>query len=218
MTDTRILLGIWVLLLVSGLAAAALFGQGVLRDSRHGEPVVHLDLSKETDWIAAPFRVWREGRHRLLLSSVNHDDRLVGRPFRGEIEVRIVDPSGTVVLERGYPPGSIGHAVPSNYGDVRLDSIRIRSGSLGRWALLVRVTAADAAFETVRSEVKLRTDQRELGMGGLINTVMILPAGLLLALAALVAVPLARRDHRSPLILTLSLLLALALFVRWRPG
>jgi hypothetical protein len=218
MTDTRILLGVWGLLLVSGLASAALFGQGVLRDSRHGEPVVRLDLSKETDWMAAPFRVWREGRHRLLLSSVNHDDRLVGRPFRGEIEVRIVDPNGTVVLERGYPPGSTEHVVPSNYGDVRLDSIRIHGGSFGRWALRVRVTDGDAGFETVRSEVKLRTDRRDLGMGGLINTVMILPAGLLLVLATLVAVPLARRNHRSPLVLTLSLLLAFTLFVTWRPG
>jgi hypothetical protein len=214
MTRSRILLGVWAILFASALACAALVVQGMLRDTRYGEPVQRLDLSADTDWLATPFRVWGAGRHRLILSSVNHEDRLVGRSFDGEIEIQVVNPDGRIVLQRAYPPGSTGHSVPSNYGDVTLDTIDVDGWPLRRWALLVRVSDGDPAFETVSSEVKLRKVRPELGMGGLINYAMIVPAGILLILATLVAVPLARANSRTPLILSLLSLLGFAAFLR----
>ncbi|HEX2281059.1 MAG TPA: hypothetical protein VHG52_04775 [Thermomicrobiales bacterium] len=214
MTRDRILLGSWAILFVSALAFAALVFQGVLRDTRYGEPVQRLELAADTDWLATPFRVWGAGRHRLILSSVNHEARLVGRSFDGEIEVRVVDPDGRVVLQRAYPPGSTGHSVPANYGDVTLDAVDLDDWPFRRWALLVRVSDGDPGFEDVRSEIKLRKERPDLGMGGMINYVMIVPAGILLILATLVAVPLARMNTRTPLILSVLSLLGFAVFLR----
>lgn len=213
MTRNRILLGSWTILFVSALACAAIVVQGVLRDTRYGEPVQRLELSADTDWLATPFRVWGAGQHRLILSSVNHEDRLVGRSFDGGIEVRIVDPDGRVVLQRAYPPGSTGHSVPSNYGDVTLDTVDVDDWPFRRWELLVKVSDGDPGFENVRSEIKLRKERPELGMGGLMNYAMILPAGILLILATLIAVPL-RATSRAPLILSVLSLLGFAVFLR----
>jgi len=213
MTRNRILLGSWAILFVSALACAAVVVQGVLRDTRYGEPVQRLELSAGTDWLVTPFRVWGAGRHRLILSSVNHDDGLVGRSFDGEIEIRVVDSDGRVVLQRPYPPGSTGHSVPSNYGDVILDTVEVDDWPFRRWELLVRVSDGDPDFENVRSEIKLRKVRAEVGMGGLMNYVMIVPAGILLILATLVAVPLARAISRTPLILSVLSLLGFAVFL-----
>lgn len=213
MTRNRILLGSWTLLFVLGLVCAALFVQGVLRDTRYGEPVQRLELSAETDWLTTPFRVWGAGQHRLILSSVNHDDRLVGRTFNGEIEVRVVDPDGQVVLQRAYPTGSTRHSIPSNYGDVTLDTVEVDGWPFRQWELLVKVSDGDPGFENVRSDIKLRKVRPEVGMGGLINYAMIVPAGILLILATLVAVPLARSTRRAPLILSIVALLGFAVLV-----
>ena len=212
MTRNRILLGSWAILFVSALVCASLFVQGVLRDTRYGEPVQRLELSADTDWLATPFRVWGAGRHRLILSSVNHDGALVGRSFDGEIEIRVVDSGGRVVLQRAYPPGSTGHSVPSNYGDVTLDTIELDDWPFRRWRLLVRVSDGDPSFANVRSEIKLRKVRPELGMGGLMNYAMIVPAGILLILATVAAVPL-RATSRAPLVLSVLALLGFAVFL-----
>jgi hypothetical protein len=113
-----------------------------------------------------------------------------------------------------YPPGSTGHSVPRNYGDVTLDTVEVDDWPFRRWALLVRVLDGDPGFENVRSEIKLRKVGPELGMGSLMNYAMIVPAGILLILATLIAVPLARANSRTPLILSLPSLLGFAALLR----
>lgn len=65
----------------------------------------------------------------------------------------------------------------------------------------------------MRSEIKLRKARPELGMGGLMNYAIIVPAGILLILAMLVAVPL-RATSRAPLILCVLSLLGFAVSLR----
>lgn len=60
------------------LVSMAIFIQGILRDSRAGEPVVYIDFSSPVDWVAVPFRVWGAGTYRLFISSVTTTQNLSG--------------------------------------------------------------------------------------------------------------------------------------------
>lgn len=208
-----VLLGTWGVLFAIGALCAGVFVQGVLRDHRVGEPVIDIDLSTESDWQTTSFRLWGEGDYRLILSSVNHDKRLVGRPFDGRLEVQVSDPDGRLVLNRVYDPPALDYPIPYNYGDTRLAEISLSGWPFRTWQLRTRIVGADGDFRGVRSKLKFWKERDDPGMGGLITYAMIVPAGIFLVLALLVSLPLANGGIRTPVISTGLIVAAFLLFI-----
>lgn len=198
----RTLWGAWGLSFLLALACMAVFIQGVMRDTRAGDPVIRVDFAIAPGRIEASFRVWGQRTYDLLISSVNHDASLVGRRLAAEFEIEIVDPDGKPVLHRKFPAGETGHQIPSNYGDVRLATIELDSSPLRSWTLRVNVLKPDPAFLAAQTHLKLYKRQYDPGMGGLINYAIIIPGGILLLLALIMSVPLAIGGARLPLFLT----------------
>jgi hypothetical protein len=107
----------WMLTLGLSVLCSGLFLQGVIRDTRWGDPVLRLDLSRTSDWVSVPFRVWGTGNYDLFLSTVNHQPDHVGIPLSADFEVSIVDPDDRIVFSRLFQGGTTGHVLPTNYGD-----------------------------------------------------------------------------------------------------
>jgi hypothetical protein len=193
---------IWALAFVVYLLTAATFLHGVARDTHLGEARLIMSLAQQTDWRSAPFRVWGRGTYHLLLSSVNHDENFVGRVFDGKIEVKITAPDDRPILNQIYD-AAIRHGVPSNYTDSRLAGLDLEDWPHKTWTLHARVLTADDDFQTTRSELKLRKQGEELGMGGLMNYAMMFPAGIAWLIALMSALALAKTGRRWPLLVTL---------------
>lgn len=201
------LLVAWTFSFVLALVCIGIFAQGVIRDHRVGQPVIEVDFSEPSGWKEERFRVWGEDSYKLFISSVNHDPEFVGRHLVADFQVRIDGAQGNTVFAREYYGEYLMHKVPNGYGDTALAEINISGWPWQQGVLAVRVTEPDPAFRTTRSELKLWKVQRDVGMGGLINYAMLLPGILLLLLAFAFAVPLARRGHKWPLIVTASVLI-----------
>ena len=199
----KLLWGAWVICFALALICMAIFAQGILRDLRAGEPVIHIDLSSPTDWVSVPFRVWGAGTYVLFISSVNHDLRFVGVPLTGTFEVAIVDPDGKLFFQQIYPAGSTQHVLPSNYGDSKLGAFTFDEWPFREWILKARVLKPDLHFKTAGTAIKLWKQRYDPGMGGLINYVMIILAGIFLVLAFLASLALAKKGSHAPVFLTL---------------
>ena len=200
----KLLWAAWFGSFAVALASTALFTGGILRDSRAGEPVVQIDLSSAGDWIVVPFRVWGAGIYKLFVSSVNHDSTFVGLPLAADFEIAVIDPRGKILFQQVYPAGSTGHVLPRNYGDTTLSTLELDDWPLRQWILKARVLRADPRFKTARTEVKLWKNRYDPGMGGLVNYVMIIPAGVFLVFAFIAALPLAAAGFKVPLVATLT--------------
>ena len=198
----RVLLSLWCLTFVLALGASAIFVRGLIRDYYTGDAVVRFDPAQQTEWISDSFRVWGQGSYALRLSSVNHDPVPVGRRLASEFEVLISDPRGKRVLQKTYCPGSIEHRVPDNYADTLLETLELNDWPLRSWRLQLRVINADPNFRTSRTELRLRKQRYDPGMGGLANYVMIVPAGVLLLVSFILALFLARNGTSIPLYIT----------------
>ena len=194
----------WAASLVLALACFAVLLQGVLRDTRWGEPVIPLDFSQASGWKAETFRVWGEDRYALFFSSVSHDPELAGRHLTANFQVRILGPGGNVLLDHIYYGEYLDHVVPRGYGDTRLETLEIRGKPWNPGTLQVRVREPDPAFRTTRSELKLWRVRPDDGMGGLLNYAMMMPGAVLMLLALVFAGLLAARKAIWPLITTLS--------------
>jgi hypothetical protein len=194
--------GAWLITSALGLFCAGIFAAGVLRDTRAGEPSLRIDLSAPGGWSSTPFRVWGKGDYLLFLSIVNHDRGSVGARYAGEIEALVEAPGGKVVLQRIYAGDAAAPALPLNYGDRRLGAATLDHWPLRQWMLRARVLKGDPSFGTARSQIKFWKDRPELGMGGMMNYVMILPAGIFLLLALAIALWLAGKKSVVPVWLT----------------
>ena len=198
----RVLLLFWSLSFLLAVGSSAIFIQGLMRDYYTGDPVVRFDPRQQTDWVTDSFRVWVQGSYALRISSVNHNPDPVGRLLEGEFEVMITDPHGKTVLRKTYRPGSIEHRVPNNYGDTLLETLELNDWPLRSWKLQVRVTKADPNFVTTQTEMKLRKQRYDPGMGGLMNYAMIVPAGVFLLLSLVLSLLLSRSGMVIPLYIT----------------
>ena len=198
----------WAISFSVALLAAALLLQGVLRDTRAGEPTVRIDFSAASDWKSIPFRVWGAGRYAIFVSSVNHDPALTGRALNAAFEVRVMTPEGRTYFHQRYAPGSTGHVLPDNYGDRRLALLDLDGNPLQSWLLRYRVTQPDRGFPPNMTELKLWKERPDPGMGGLMNYVMIIPALFFTLVAGILATVLAAKKHYLPLGLTVPLALA----------
>lgn len=199
---TKLLTTVWVAAIALAALSGSMFISGIRRDMRAGEPTIHTTLAAPSDWTTVPFRVWRGRSYTLFVSTVNHDPSRVGRRFDGELEVVVRRPDGRVFFENRFQGGAIPHEIPDNYGDAVLARMDLEPAWIRRWTVAVRVSRPDPEFTGLRSEVKLWSERRDPGMGGLVNYVMIIPAMFFAAIALLVALPLARRGSRTPLIVT----------------
>ena len=214
MLQQKLLLGGWALSFVLALLSGAVVAQGVLRDTRTGEPVIRLDLSKLSDWSSASFRVWGQGTYTLFISSVNHDPAFIGTPFAGTFEVEVIAPDGTSYFQQSYSGTAIEHVLPDNYGDTQLAMLELEDWPLRPWVVKARVIEPDEHFKTAFTEVKLWKQRYDPGMGGLMNYAMIVPAAVFLCIALASSLWLAVIGSKIPSILTLIVFLAaLTLFV-----
>ena len=198
----RVLLSLWCLTFVLALGSSAIFVRGLIRDYYTGDAVVRFDPGQQTDWTSDSFRVWGQGSYALRLSSVNHDPVPVGRRLASRFEVLISNPHGKTVLQKTYGPDSIEHRVPDNYADTLLETLELNDWPLRSWRLQLRVINADPNFKTSRTELRLRKQRYDPGMGGLANYVMIVPAAVLLLVSFILALFLARAGTSIPLYIT----------------
>jgi hypothetical protein len=200
---SKLLFLAWLISFPIALVLGVVSAKGILQSVRYGEPSLEVDLSRRSDWLSVPFRVWGKGRYNLFISTVNHDSTHVGAPFAGNFEVAVVDPSGRVLFQQVYPPGSIEHRLPQNYGDTALKTLEIEDWPLRRWTLKARVLVPDSRFKTGQSVIKFWKQRYDPGMGGLIYFVLIIPAGFFLLVAALCAAAIARGGSKIPIVITL---------------
>lgn len=197
-----ILLAAWFIAITLAALCVSVFVMGIRRDTRAGEPTIGVALGSPSDWRSMPFRVWQDGRYQLFVSTVNHDPSRVGEPFDGELEVLIRRPSGTVLYQQMFRGENMPHVIPDNYGDTQLALFDLDASATRQWSLAVRVVRPAEAFAGLQSEVKLWLERYDPGMGGLANYVMIIPAGFFAVVSLLVALSLARRRVRYPLIVS----------------
>lgn len=193
----------WGVTFTLALACYVVLLQGMMRDTRWGEPTIGVNFSKVSGWQSASFRVWGESRYALFFSSVNHDADLAGRHLTANFEVRILGPGGNVLLDRIYYGEYLDHEVPRGYGDTRLATLDIQGRPWRPGTLQVRVREPDPAFRTTRSELKLWKERSDPGMGGLIHYAVMVPGAVLTVLALVFAGMLAARRTVWPLVATL---------------
>ena len=194
---------VWLLALLVGIFCTGLFLQGVIRDERIGDPDVSLDLSRHSLG-SREFRPWRGEWYDLAVSSVNHAPPF-GVPFRGNVEIRLVDGSGRELLARTLDSAK-AHTRPSNMSWTQIDSIRVARNLFRRMTLSARVVEPDSRFASVVTRVHLRTRQYDPGMGGMINYIMLAPAILSLTVAAGVGANMSGRGWGTgPLRVTLAI-------------
>ncbi|MGH7694852.1 MAG: hypothetical protein ACRENH_07715 [Gemmatimonadaceae bacterium] len=192
----------WLTTFALALTCVSIVVKGVLRDRRVGEPVLSLDLARRSDWRSSRFRVWGSGTYTLFISSVNWDSTFAGAPLGAELEVAVLTPSGKPVFKRMYAARSTGLRLPINYGDSHLADVSLRDWPVRRYTLAARVLAPDEHFKTAQSVLKLYKQRSDPGMGGMMNYVMIFPAAVLMFLAVVAALSLARAGKRVPIVIT----------------
>lgn len=192
----------WLICFAVALAATGLFAHGAVRDTRIGEPAINVDPAAASGWQSAGFRVFGQGDYRLFISSVNHDPGRAGTPLEGTFEVAILDPEGNAVFEESFAGRETDHEIPGNYGDAELATLVLDDWPVRKWTLKFRVIDPDPGFKGIHTQVKLWKQRDDPGMGGLLNYVMIIPAGVFLLLALAASAALAARRRRWPLALT----------------
>lgn len=210
-----VLFGIWIVSFLLALGASAIVVAGVRRDTRAGQPVLEIDLARSSDWATVPFRLSGAARHTLLLSTVSFDSTNLGVSLEGAFEVAVVNGRGDTVFRRMYPPGASGHVLPYNYGDTPLATLALSDLPVRAWTLAARVTAPDARFAPATSELKLWKEQADPGLGGVVNYLMAIPAGIFLVVGLGAAVPLAAQKRPLPLAISL---VGMALYLGWVIG
>ncbi len=193
----------WAFCFALSILFVLIFAQGVIRDMRVGEPVLRVDLSSRSDWVSRQFRILRPGTYNLFISTVNHDERFVGEPLAGAFEVAVIAPDGKEFFQRHFSGDTTDHVLPRNYGDSKLATLELDSSLRSRWTLKARVLDADPKFSTAFTDIKLWKVRSDPGMGGLINYVMIIPAGIFMLVAFVASLVLAKQGARSALMVTL---------------
>ena len=193
----------WSSTLGLSLLCSGIVLQGLLRDRRIGEPVLALNVSERSDWRATRFRLWGEGSYRLFIATVNWDPTYVGVALAATLEIAILRPDGSAAFQQKYAPAATGLVLPINYNDAQLAELPLNDWPLRRWTLQARVLTPDARFRTAMTSIKLYKQRYDPGMGGMMNYVMIFPAGVFLTVAFLIALSLAKRGPRAPLVITL---------------
>lgn len=218
-----LLLGLWLVSLLAGVACLGFFAAGLLRDSHFGEVAVPLELGEAGPWRTEAFRLWGGDPYVLWLTTLGpqppfREDEATGRGeaergtarepterprYAGRIEVRLLSPDGASRIDRRYGGDRLEHVAGEGMAWTRLDRLRLEGSPLRAWRLEARVLEGDPRFggeEAFRTRLLLRKDRPDVGMGGLLNYVAIVPAGLFLLASLGLALALARRGGpRAPL-------------------
>lgn len=206
-TRTFTLFAAWGLCLGLGLVSAAVLLAGILRDTHFGQAELALDLGHEGGWSGSDFRVWGGGGYVLWLTSLGPqppfdpaapDPPTMAVPYQGRFAVRILEPNGNLHREWTYAGDEPAHIAGSGTTWSQLGDVTLRDLPLRTWRLEARTAAADPTFASgdLTSRLLLRPDRAEVGMGGLLNYVLIVPAVLFLALSIVPALLLVRRTGR----------------------
>lgn len=188
-----------------GLASAAIFVAGVLRDTHFGQAEFAVELGEAGPWRGVDFRVWDSGDYVLWLTTLrpqppfDPSDPVVVEEaplrFVGTLEVRVLTPNGEVYAEWPYDGREPEHKAAGGMTWTRLAEVELPDIPLRSWRIEARTIAAAPAFAAApdrSSRLLLRPDRANVGMGGLINYAMIVPAVLFLCLAMVLGLILAR--------------------------
>lgn len=205
------LLVAWAVVFGLGLLATYGFVNGLIRDTHIGQPTMTLPLDRVGQH-TTDFRVWGKTEYVLRLSASSSDPTKVGLRLDAALEVVVRSPDGAVALQQAFD-GTRADFRLSQYTDVRLATVVLHGSPWRRWSLETRVTRPDQRFEGVITQIKL-WEYVDVGMGGLLNYVLVIPAGVLMLAALGMAIRLAMRGRTVPLFCTVPAVLALfALFV-----
>lgn len=195
-----LMFGLWLICLLGGVSCGGVFVAGLLRDTHFGQVELGLDLGADGPWRGVDFRVWSGGPHVLWLTTWRDEPpeptRDSAASFAGRIDVRVLDPDRRPRLEQAYESRRLGHGTGGGMAWTRLGEIRLEGPPFRPWRLEARVAEGDLALEAdpeQRSHLLLRKDRPDVGMGGLINYVMVIPAVFLLLLSLGFALGLLRR-------------------------
>lgn len=199
---------IWLAMLALGVLCIGLFIQGLVRDTRLGDPDLSVDLSQPSR-THHDFRLWRGGEYDLAVSSVNHVPPFKV-PFTGSMNVVLTDADGRELINRILDSSS-AHMRPDNMSWSLLDSLMLSRRIVGQMRLSAVVGTGDQQFRGVTTTVHLRRRQYDPGMGGLVNYVVLLPGIIFMVLSGAAGLSVLQHGgSRAPLLITIALSVLLA--------
>lgn len=214
-TATIVLFAAWAALGLAGAAGLAVLGYIVVRDA-HVEPAVDFTLGKQSDWEAKPFRVWGAAQYTLYLMTANKKREAIGAPFRGAIEVQVIDTRGHTHLHEVFGRGGLGHNKREGVEWTALRELTLVGRPLRAWKIQARVIEADPNFKEAYSEVRLRRHPPPAEQRGLMRSRVFLPTAVSLGLCWILGlVIMARGSGQFPFSFSTALLLAGALVLAW---
>lgn len=197
---SRALGAAWGLCFALALASGGVFAQGILRDTRPGGVELAVDLGAASGPRQGTFQAGAEP-HVVYLTTVNHAPEQVGERLEAALDVRLVDPDGRVAFALRHPPDPLAHPMPDNMVWTQL--ARLERLAPGTWTLSARVRRGDPRFAGKVSRVLVRPVRPGVGMGGLLNYAMMIPAAVFGALAlGFAAATALRGGSRLPLLIS----------------
>jgi hypothetical protein len=139
---------------------------------------------------AVAFRGWRPGAHTIWFRGMRNGRFDAGE--LGSVDYDVIDAAGKRKAS-GSKRLHTEHAQSGETFWVELSRIELRREVLGAYTLRAQYNPAAEAISG--ASILIRKNQRDVGMGGLINYVLALPGVVLGILAVLLAVPVARRTR-----------------------
>jgi len=202
----------WSVLWLAGVVLTGVSAMHILADSHRWDAQVSLPVRSGAAQASAPFRTLSGGAVNVFATSFVHGNA-TRTPFHGVIAITIVDGNGTRVREFVLGRGGFAHEQSIDSSWTTLGQVTAPRLWLKPWRLEARVVAADAAFPATHIDVMLRKERRELGMGGMIYYVTIFIGLFLIGVATLLAIAWRAVIGKTPWIVSLAALAAVALLL-----
>ncbi|HJR60676.1 MAG TPA: hypothetical protein VJ813_14795 [Vicinamibacterales bacterium] len=145
----------WGLVLACGSLALTTWLH--LREERrlHAYRAIELDLTEESGWKDVRLHPGRSGQWRISLTTVNAFSSAEGEPplpYRGAIEILLIDARDAVRLRKTLDGPSSGHVRPANMQWTDLVHVDLNEGE--ELTLRARVARADRAFNRTVSAIR----------------------------------------------------------------
>lgn len=202
----------WTSAFVLSLLAGYGVVEGLVRDGHIGQPVIRVCLQRQGSYALA-FRVWGKSDYVLWLSALTQEPAPAGLRPDAALEVVLRSPDGSVKLHQIFDRPALDFR-SGQYAAVRLAEATLDGWPWQQWKLEANVVRPDLRFGAIETDLKLWKRGAEVGMGGLLNYVLVIPAVLFALIGLGTAVRLSMHGHPAPLFCTVPLLvLIVVLFV-----
>lgn len=163
----KVCLVLWVALIGIGIWLWSAFLTQIHEDMRTGDPVVRLDVARESDWIERKFPIQHGKPYQLHFTTTNFNEAIQELPVKAIIEVEIHDGRGQILSER-YDLEALGHVVGYNSQWTTLSPVGFLKSSGPTGKLRVRVVSGDPSLAGADADLKLYRQVKDLGMGGMV--------------------------------------------------